>query len=415
MVLNVPKLRFPEFSGEWEEKHLGDIITLMQSGLSRKLDEKDIGLPVLRSNNLINNKLDISNISYWYDIDDKGANLENYFLKKGDLLVNFINSLKQIGKIAIYNGELKRNSIFTTNIMRLRFKKDINEIYIYNHFQTKKYSDYIQSITKPAVNQASFTTVDFKRFKLGISSIPEQKKIASFLSKVDEKIEKLEKKQELWETYKKGMMQKIFSQELRFKDENGGDYSDWEEKRLGDISQLTSSKRVYLADYAKKGIPFYRGKEISSLKKGELIDDLLYISEERYGNFKDKFGVPKENDILITSVGTLGNVYRVPNNEPFYFKDGNLIWMKNILEYSHFVEYALEFNKKKILSSSIGSTQKALTIIELNKIKILLPCISEQKKIVNLISAIDAKIEQTIKELDINKKFKMGLLQQLFC
>jgi type I restriction enzyme S subunit len=225
--MNIPKLRFQEFQGEWEKKKLGDIVSLMQSGLSRKLEEKDIGVPVLRSNNLLNNKLDLSDISYWFKVDDKGANIDNYLLKKGDLLVNFINSLKQIGKTAIYNGELKRDSIFTTNIMRLRFYNSINPGYIHNYFQTKKYKDYIKSITKPAVNQASFTTVDFKRLNLTIPSLSEQEKIVSFLSKVDEKIEKIEKKQLLWNIFKKVIMKKLFVQELRFKDVNHEYYPNW--------------------------------------------------------------------------------------------------------------------------------------------------------------------------------------------
>ena len=132
-------------------------------GLSRKLEEKDIGLPVIVSNNLIDNNLDLSDIRYWYDIDDKGANLKNYVLKKGDLLVNFINSLKQIGKTAIYRGEIKRNAIYTTNIMRLNFNSNIDVSFVHYYFQTKEYLNYIQSIAKPAVNQASFTTVDFKK------------------------------------------------------------------------------------------------------------------------------------------------------------------------------------------------------------------------------------------------------------
>ena len=209
-------------------------------------------------------------------------------------------------------------------------------------------------------------------------------------------------------------MKKLFVQELRFKDVNHEYYPNWEEKKISDIATLTSSKRVYLNDYTENGIPFYRGKEISELKKGRKIEDILYISKEKYYEFKKNFGVPKENDILITSVGTLGNIYRVPNNDPFYFKDGNLIWLKNIKENSHFLEYVLEYNKKKILNSSIGSTQRALTMVELNKLKINIPNITEQTKITNFLSSIDTKIFQLDKELDINKKFKNGLLQQMF-
>ena len=209
-------------------------------------------------------------------------------------------------------------------------------------------------------------------------------------------------------------MEKLFNQELRFKELNNEDHPDWKEKKISNMAKLTSSKRVYLSDYTRDGIPFYRGKEISELKKGNKIEDILHISEEKYYEFKKKFGVPKENDILITSVGTLGNVYRIPNNDPFYFKDGNLIWLKDIKENSHFLEYALEYYKKKILNSSIGSTQRALTIVELNKLKINIPNMIEQTKIENFLSAIDNKLFRLDKELEINRKFKKGLLQQMF-
>ena len=197
---------------------------------------------------------------------------------------------------------------------------------------------------------------------------------------------------------------------LRFPEFDG----EWEWKKLSDISRLTSSKRVYLTDYTKNGIPFYRGKEISALKNGKALDDLLYISEEKYTEFKNKFGVPKENDILITGVGTLGNVYRIPNNEPFYFKDGNLIWLKEINENSHFLEYVLDFNKNKILSSAIGSTQKALTIVELNKLKFQIPYFLEQEKIAFFLSKVDEKIEKLEKKQELWETYKKGIMQQIF-
>jgi type I restriction enzyme S subunit len=130
----VPALRFKNDDGqefsEWGEKTLDDIIEQMQSGVSRLLNDSDVGLPVIRSNNLINEKLNVSEIKYWYLLDNQGVNLENYYLKEGDLLVNFINSLAQIGKVALFEDLLKRNTIFTTNIMRLSFKKNTNYRFI---------------------------------------------------------------------------------------------------------------------------------------------------------------------------------------------------------------------------------------------------------------------------------------------
>ena len=195
---------------------------------------------------------------------------------------------------------------------------------------------------------------------------------------------------------------------IRFRDFN----NDYISRKLSDISELTSSKRIYLSDYVSDGIPFYRGKEITELKANKNVSDLLYITKEKYNEIKIKYGVPEKNDILITGVGTLGNIYRVPNDNPFYFKDGNLIWLKNIKENSKYIEYNLERNKRKILDSAIGSTQKALTIVGLSKLEFNFPSLNEQTKVSNFLSLIDKKIELQSKKIEDLKLFKKGLINK---
>jgi type I restriction enzyme S subunit len=208
------KLRFKDENGndypDWEEKRLGDIVTLMQSGISRKLSDADIGLPILRSNNLQGGQLDVTDIKYWFKKDDKGANLENYVLQEGDMLVNFINSLAQIGKIAMFTDLLNRKTIYTTNLMRLRFNNEVVNGFMFNYFHLKKYENFIQSITKPAVNQASFTTKEFKTFEVNLPCIKEQQKIATYLSSIDTKIESVNQQITQTQTFKKGLLQKMF-------------------------------------------------------------------------------------------------------------------------------------------------------------------------------------------------------------
>ena len=113
---------------------------------------------------------------------------------------------------------------------------------------------------------------------------------------------------------------------LRF----SGFNDEWSINKLDEISSLTSSKRIYSSDYVETGIPFYRGAEITQLKNNEEIKEKLFISTEKYNELKNKFGAPKKDDILVTGVGTLGNVYKIRDNAEFYFKDGNLIWIKDI-------------------------------------------------------------------------------------
>ena len=173
-------------------------------------------------------------------------------------------------------------------------------------------------------------------------------------------------------------------------------FNEWKSIKLGDIVDISSSKRIFAKEYVSEGIPFYRGKEIIEKSKGDKVSNELFISRDRYTEIKDKFGVPKTGDILLTSVGTLGIPYLVEEEE-FYFKDGNLTWFKNFSSKcdNKFIYFWLQsiFCKNQIYAKAIGSTQKALTIETLKNFDVLLPPLKEQKAIVDILSSLDDKIE----------------------
>ena len=152
--------------------------------------------------------------------------------------------------------------------------------------------------------------------------------------------------------------------------------SGWRMGTIGDLCEISSSKRIFENEYCDEGIPFYRGKEITQKKHGEPISDLIYISNDRYQELVQKYGKPEEGDVLLTAVGTLGNSYMVQQEE-FYFKDGNLVWLNNFTkEGANFYLYAFmqtSVFKDKIVEISIGTTQKAITISSLLKLAILVP------------------------------------------
>lgn len=183
----------------------------------------------------------------------------------------------------------------------------------------------------------------------------------------------------------------------------------WRKVKLGEVLEITSSKRIFMSEYKTSGVPFYRGKEIiEKYNRAKEISTPLYISEEKFFGIKNKFGAPGENDILLSSVGTLGIPYLVEKDEKFYFKDGNLTWFRN---YSNnvnpkFIYYWLTspLGKHSVLASSIGSSQQALTIDGLKKIEINLPSLTEQKRIAEILSAFDDKIE-------LNNKISQNLEQ----
>ncbi len=209
------KTEIGEIPEEWEVKKIDDLMQYMKSGLSRNLKDDDIGIPCIRSNNIVDSKIDNKDLKYWYLEDDKGADIKEYILEKGDVLVNFINSMSQIGKTCIYR-DIGRPAIYTTNIFRIKMNQVIMlNKYFYYFTQTEIYKKEIGLITKPAVNQASFTTGDFKGIRLAVPPVNEQEKIASILLSVDEKIEEYQNKKEKLEELKKGLMQQLLTGKIR--------------------------------------------------------------------------------------------------------------------------------------------------------------------------------------------------------
>ncbi|EJP22888.1 type I restriction modification DNA specificity domain protein [Streptococcus oralis SK304] len=207
----VPEIRLDGFEGEWRIIKLGDVLSELKSGLSRELSNDDIGLPVIRANNISDGNLNLDrDIKYWFKEDPKGANTANYFVKENDILVNFINSEAKMGTAAIVLRKPDRETIYTTNILKLTVKEDYYPYFIYLMTFVQSYQNYIKSITKPAVNQASFTTVDFKKYEFLYPAFQEQQAIGSYFSNLDNLINSHQEKISQLETLKKKLLQDMF-------------------------------------------------------------------------------------------------------------------------------------------------------------------------------------------------------------
>ena len=173
--------------------------------------------------------------------------------------------------------------------------------------------------------------------------------------------------------------------------------SEFKTYTLDQLCIVGSSKRVHLSDYVEQGIPFYRSKEVIELSSGKNISEQLFISSEKYSEIKSKFPVPQENDVLITAVGTIGEIL-VVKDPNFYFKDGNLIWLRNINFEIIDIDYLYYFLKsdlfqKTIKYNNIGAVQKALTIDFLKTVKITLPSLDNQRKLISVLKSIDKKLK----------------------
>ena len=179
----------------------------------------------------------------------------------------------------------------------------------------------------------------------------------------------------------------------------------WEVKTLGHICEITSSKRVFANEYVDTGVPFYRSKEVIEKSKQLPISVELYISESHYNKIKSSFGVPQIGDILVTAVGTIGKIWVVDTNEPFYFKDGNLVWLRNIkgahCEYFRYSIFYLIDEYKKVNAN--GAAYNALTIAKLKLMRCPLPPLSLQQSFAHKIEQIErqkAAVQSTIKDLE---------------
>lgn len=196
-------------------------------------------------------------------------------------------------------------------------------------------------------------------------------------------------------------------------------FNEWKEVKVGEICNVSSSKRIYASEYVDKGIPFLRSKEVIQKATNEEISEVLYIEPKKYFELKNKFGAPQLGDILLASIGAnMGISYYVDTDEEFYFKDGNVTWFSNFSKNinSRYIYYCINtpIIKANMLNNAIGSAQKALTIESLKRIEIPLPPIEEQKAIAKILSDLDDKIEVNNKINQKLEKMAQAIFKQWF-
>jgi len=261
----------------------------------------------------------------------------------------------------------------------------------------------------PQINNNSFDNVFINYPK----SLTEQKQIVALLDQafkaIDQAQQNIEKNIANAKELFQSKLNAIFSQTGE----------DWEERTLGDLGTLTSSKRIFKKEYVAEGVPFYRSKEIKELGNNRDITLELFIAEERYEEIKEKFGVPQAGDILLTAVGTIGEMYIVKDNERFYFKDGNIMWLKQFDTLNpYYLKYALTNFVEQLKAISRGSAYSALTIEKLKAYSIPVPNIEEQKGIVKSLNNLikETKNQEYIytKKLNNLEELKRSILQKAF-
>lgn len=413
MNMNEPKLRFKADDGsqfpDWERKCLSDIASF-HSGLTYTPDDvvdSENGILVFRSSNIQNGRISYNDNVYV----DKELKERNY-VKLHDIVVCVRNGSKAlVGKNALVT-ESDLNATWGAFMTVIRAKQNYEFVHQYLNSTFFKKEMYKDSGTA-TINQ--ITTAMLNDCKLFVPSLPEQQKIAEFLSTIDTVIAKQKETVSAWEERKKGMMQKLFSQEVRFKADDGSNFPEWEEKKLGDISEriLVGLATTVTPYYREKGRPMFRNLNI---KQGYLDDrDMLFLDDDYADSQKNKaihFG-----DILTVHTGNIGWSCLVPEKYEGALSFTTLITTVkfNVVSNKYvcdFLNSPLGMNRMQNLAFSGGRAN--LNTSEFQKVQVPVPCLAEQQKIADCLSSLDEVIEKKKATLDAWEELKKGLLQQMF-
>jgi len=299
-----------------------------------------------------------------------GTDLSKYkIIRKNDFAVSLMQ-VSRDGKIPVARLEEYEEAIMSPAypIFRVKDKNVILPEYLEMWFKRPEFDREAAFIAVGGV-RGSMPWEEFAKMKLPVPHIEKQRKIVNAYKIVTDRIALKQKINDNLEATLNTVFVKMY-------EETDEDSS----VLLSELCSLASSKRVFAEDYVSDGVPFYRGKEITQKRNGEPISDPLFISHNHFASLKANYGIPVCGDILITAVGTIGNSYFVQDEE-FYFKDGNIIWLKDFIEPSlnyYIYDYMqTPIFKRQLEGICIGSTQTALTIVALSNLKVKKPRTAE--------------------------------------
>ena len=382
-----PKLRFKEFDDDWSPYVLKDFVSFRKGKGISKADISENGInECIRYGELYT--------TYGQVIDHihsktNVSKSECILSKAGDVIIP-ASGETQID-IATASCVLHDDIILSGDLNILSHEE--NGSWLAYYLSSAKKLEIAQLAQGNSV--VHLYSSQLKDLKINKPSKEEQTKIASFLSAVDEKISQLTKKHELLSQYKQGMMQKLFSQQIRFKADDGSEFGEWEGKELHQIFQIKAG-----GDIEKSSV--------SEVRTSEFSYPIFANSDKNKGFYGWANKFKYKEAVTVTGRGNLG--IAVARNEPFYPIVRLLVLLPLVKQNLKFFEE--QINLLDIVSESTGVPQ--LTAPQLSKYKVNVPSLEEQTKIANFLSSIDQKIEVVAQQIEQAKQWKKGLLQQMF-
>lgn len=365
----------------WEIKKLGEVCSIVmgQSPSSDTYNDSADGLPFFQGN------ADFGRIHPTIRVY---CNSPIRVAEVGDILISV---RAPIGAVNIANV----SCCIGRGLASIKGNNRVNQSFIYQALVANRdklvsqgTGSTFKSIGKVALND----------LPIPVPPLPEQERIVSELDLISGVIDK--KKQQLKEL--DSLAQSIFYEMFGNPVENE---KGWEREKLSNKAEISSSKRIFASEYTDSGVPFYRGKEVTEKSKGNPISVELYISHERYEEIKLNYGVPDVGDILVTAVGTIGNIWVVDSDDVFYFKDGNVLWIKikdgtNPIYFKYILTILI--NEYKDMMAN-GCAYSALTIANLKEMPTCVIPLSLQQEFASKIESIEKQkelIKQSLQETE---------------
>ncbi len=413
-----PALRFAEFSSDWQtlsvQKLVDDgILDKPMDGNHGNIhpvtsDFVEDGIRFILANDIRGGVIDFRNCRRIKN--SHAEDLQKGFSISGDVLLTHKATL---GEVAVV-GEIPYDYIMLTpqvTYYRVLDRERLHNIFLYQLFQTDDFLAQFRNMAGGGTRLYIGIT-EQRKLKLSIPTIEEQQKIASFLSAVDQKIAQLQKKKELLERYKKGCMQKLFSQEVRFKDDDGQSFPDWEEKKLGGLGKFVSGVGFPKEEQGgSSGIPFLKVSDMN-LPGNELRISRAnhYVSIDQISRLKLK--PITEESIIFAKVGAAVFLERKRIAENFLIDNNMMSFTPHKGEIIIFLK--IVFDRVRLSRYAQVGALPSYNAGDLRTIKISMPHPREQLKIAGFLSLLDEKIAIVSREIDLTTNFKKGLLQQMF-
>ena len=399
-------MRFPgawDNDNAWEQRKLSEMCGTFEYGLNAAAKEFDGKNKYIRIT-------DIDDASREFLLSDLSSpdicldGMSKYLLSSGDIV--FARTGASVGKTYIYR-ENDGIVYFAGFLIRAKVNQDNDAEFVFQSTLSPSYEKYIR-ITSQRSGQPGVNAQEYSEYDLFAPSKEEQQRIGHFLRGIDHLITLHQRQPFLHSPPDISLIVQLTPPFYTFS---------WEQRKLGDMMNVTSVKRIHQSDWTDSGVRFLRARDIVAAAKNEEPDDYLYISKEKYEEYSALSGKVGVSDLLVTGVGTIGVPYLVRNLEPLYFKDGNIIWFQNsdkidgkFLFYSFSAEQIQGFINE---SAGIG-TVGTYTIESGKKTPILLPNQIEQAKVGEFFQQLDNLITLHQRELEKLQNIKKSMLEKMF-